>query len=99
MENTRKKRWWSSSSGKIELWMFQEQADSVHHSGECDKDVDLLAHTSNILGQTAALDADVLREVLDEYGCWDENELKDNVANVQRLLWIAGCDIAEEEDE
>ena len=29
----------------------------------------------------------------------DEEELKDNVANVQRLLWIAGCDIAEEDEE
>lgn len=94
----REKKWWSSSSGKIELWMFKEQADSVHHTGPCDEDVDLLAHTSNLMCQMAALDANVLREELSEYGCWDDDELKDNVANIQRLLWIAGCDIAEEEE-
>lgn len=97
MGTQREKKWWSSSCGRIELWMFQEQADSVHHTGQCDKDVDFLAHTSNILHQTCRLDADVLRQVLSEYGCWDDDDLKDNVANVQRLLWIAGCDIAEEE--
>jgi hypothetical protein len=99
METQREKKWWSSSCGRIELWMFQEQADSVHHTGQCDKDVAFLAHTSNIFYQTDRLDTDIVRQVLDEYGCWDEEELKDNVANVQRLLWIAGCDIAEEDEE
>ena len=99
MANTQEKKWWSSSCGRIELWMFQNQAESVHHSGDCDKDVDLLTHTTNIFCQTDRLDTDIVRQVLSEYGCWDEEELQDNVANMKRLLWIAGCDIAEKDEE
>ena len=93
------KRWWTSSCGRIELWMSLEQAQSVSHPGECDKDVKFLSDTSNIKAQIAEIDSDVLKDVLSQYGCWDDEQLKDTYQNIQRLLWIAGGDIADNEEE
>ncbi len=40
---------------------------------------------------------EAIRTELAEYGAWDDDELKDDAVNWQRLLWIAAWDIAEEE--
>jgi len=32
---------------------------------------------------------------LTQYGAWDEFELTDHNANLERLVWLAGCDLAE----
>jgi hypothetical protein len=71
------KKWWTSSCGRIELWMFLHQAQSVSHPGECDMDVRFLSNTSNIKAQIAEIDSDVLKDVLSQYGCWDDEQLKD----------------------
>ena len=38
---------------------------------------------------------DSIRAELKEYGAWDSDELADDDANWQRLVWLAACDIAE----
>lgn len=41
--------------------------------------------------------AEKIREELSEYGAWKDEELESDLANLSRLLWIAACNIAEEE--
>ena len=88
-------KWWTSSSGQIELEMTAEQASSVSHPGRCDEDVEALLKVPAIADQIAEIDKDVLANVLSEYGAWDDEQLKDHDENIQRLVWIAGCDIDE----
>ena len=88
--------WWTSGSGRIELQMTLEQAQSVNHQGQCDEDVLYLSRVTEIKIQLDAIDAGTLASELKEYGAWDENELADHAQNLQRILWIAGCDIVEE---
>ena len=39
-----------------------------------------------------------IRQELREYGAWDGEELEDEAMNIQRLIWIAACNIAEEDE-
>jgi len=44
------------------------------------------------------LDPLKVREVLRDCGAWDDDELSDHDANLDRLLWIACGDIVEGND-
>lgn len=85
--------WWTSSSGEIELQMTAKQASSVNHPGQCDSEVLVLSQHLLIVKQIDKIDKDVLAKVLSGYGAWDDEQLKDHDENVQRLVWLAGCDI------
>ena len=91
------KRWFSTGSGRIELEMTVEQAASVSHSGPCDDDVVALSEVPEIKKQLDKIDTELLKNELSEYGAWDDTELSDHNQNIQRILWIAGCDIDEQE--
>ncbi len=84
---------WTSTTGRIDLEMTAEQAASVHHSGQCDDDVLALSKVPAIAEQLAKINETVLKEVLSEYGF---EELEVHEQNLQRLVWLAGCDIDEE---
>jgi hypothetical protein len=84
---------WTSGSGVIELEMTMEQARSCTHPGPCDVDVLRLSADPGMARQLAAIKADVLRQVLSEYGAWSAEDLADHHANLQRILWIAAGDI------
>ena len=88
--------WYTSSNGRIELKMTLAQAQSASHPGPCDADVAALVKARNISWQLSALDPAVVREELDEYGAWDEEELADHNQNLRRLVWLAANDITEE---
>lgn len=88
--------WYTSGSGRIELQMTKRQAASASHQGQCDCDVLALSQVPAIRRQLARLaPSDVAAELVG-YGAWDETELADHAANLQRLLWIAAGDIVEE---
>lgn len=87
--------WFSTSSGRIEIEMTMAQAESAAHPGQCDADVLALSNNRKIRRQLEALDRDLVREELREYGAWDDEELADHAQNLQRLLWIAAGDIVE----
>jgi len=70
-----------------------EQAQSVSHSGQCDADVAALK--PKLRAQLDKLSPEVVRAELREFGTWDEKELADHEANLDRLIWITGGDIAE----
>jgi len=89
--------WFTSSSGRIELQMTMEQAESASHSGECDDDVAELAKVPAIAEQLAKIDPALLSAELKEYGAWDDEERADHDQNLQRILWLAADDITEQE--
>ena len=84
-----------ASSGRIELQMTLEQAESASHSGDCDEDTQELSKVPAIAEQLGKIDAVTLSDDLKEYGAWDAEELADHAQNLQRILWLAACDIAE----
>ena len=88
--------WWSEFLGRIELQIAREDAESASHPGPCDADVARLRDVPYIREQLDRLPPALVAECLREYGAWDAEELADHDANLDRLLWIACCDISEE---
>lgn len=89
-------RYFSTSSGRIELAMTLEQAQSASHQGQCDDDVRALSAEPAIAAQLEAINPQLLIDELREWGAWDDEELADHDQNLQRLLWLAAWDIFEE---
>ena len=87
--------YWTSSSGGIELNITRKQAEACAHPGPCDSDVLELSGVPAINRQLAKIDPASLREELREYAAWDDIELSDHDANLQRLLWLACGDIVD----
>lgn len=81
---------------RFEIKMTLKQAQSVSHQGKCDEDVQELLKDKKFLTQIQKIDLESIRMELREYGAWDEEELMDYAANLQRVTWIAGCNIVEE---
>lgn len=81
---------------RFELDMTQEQAESVSHAGDCSDDVEVLVDAPSIASQLDEIGPQAIRDELREYGAWDEDELTDDDANRQRIVWIAGGNIREE---
>ena len=71
-------------------------ASSMAHAGTCDDDVAAGMRIPYIVEQFAAIDAESIRNQLDKYAAWDDEELADDDANQQRLLWLIACDIRED---
>ena len=91
--------YYSSGSGLIELEIPFELAEIGYHQGQCDDDVNYLSGTKPIWNQLKQIDPQVLRDELDEYGAWDDDELSDHSQNLQRLLWLACGDIIDNVEE
>lgn len=87
--------WWSSSSGRIEIQMTLAMARSAGHAGSCDAGVDVLIAHPRMAPRLAALNPAHVRDELDGYGCWGDDELSDHAANLRRLVWIAANDLVE----
>jgi hypothetical protein len=71
------------------------------HQGQFDEDV---AHWAPLIKKQVKKDnfinkptAEKIKEELLDYGAWDDEELQDEDQNWHRLVWIASCNIAEEE--
>jgi len=88
--------WWTSSSGRIELEIPLEVAASINHSGPADADVAAARKIPFIAEQLDKIDQDTLAAELKEYGAWDDEELADREASLDRLLWVAACDVDDE---
>lgn len=88
--------WACTGSGLIEIELTRDQADSVFHSGPCDDDVAALRAIPEIAKQLDAIDPDLLRRELAEYGAWEGEELADHDVNLSRILWLIASDAAEQ---
>lgn len=86
---------YTTSSGRIELNITKAQAAKAAHSGQCDADVLELSKVPTIARQLKRIDLDLLHDELQEWGAWNDIELADSDQNIQRLLWLACCDINE----
>jgi hypothetical protein len=84
-----------TGSGRIELQITKRQAAACGHPGLCDADVLDLSQVSAIRRQLERIDPALLAEELREWGAWDADELADHAQNLQRILWLACCDIDE----
>lgn len=73
-----------------------DEARSASHPGQCAFDVRELSLIPRVARQLARINAADLRAELKTYGAWDEQELLDHEENLQRILWLAAGDIADQ---
>lgn len=92
--------YWASFN-RFEMRIPGEAVMDCSHSGACDLDV---AHWAPLVAKQVEADGfslrptpDKVREELKEYGAWSDEELMDDEANWQRIVWIAANDISENE--
>ncbi|WP_321868568.1 hypothetical protein [Burkholderia ubonensis] len=88
-------RWYTSSSGSIEFWLYEADARFGYHPGQCDASIAGLRQQPCIAKQLAMIDPAALRAELREYGAWDDVQLTDHNENLSRILWLACGDIVE----
>ena len=90
---------WFSSSGRINLtFPTLEDAQYCSHQGDCLPDVQETVGHDSMASQLEKIDPDVLRSELAEYGAWDDEELANHDDNLERIVWLASNDVAEEPD-
>lgn len=89
--------WHTSGCGRINLNLPRGLFRKVPLTGQADAAAaEIVAHPF-IRPQLGKIDPGVLREELDGYGCWNFLELSDHEANLRRYVWLACCDLQEEE--
>ena len=88
-------KYWTESSGRLELALSSDQAARGYHSGACDLDIADLMQDPDVSAQLLAFDPLLVAAVLKEYGAWDSLELANHAANLERLLWIACGDLVD----
>jgi hypothetical protein len=85
----------------VNVRMSLYTAINCSHSGPCDSDVKnaisrkkvAISRPRYFVGKITLKDA--IRKELKECGAWDDEELKDDNANVNRITWIAAGNITE----
>lgn len=86
-----------ASFNYFDLYFTRQDVDSMPLSGQCDDTVQAIAKKPYIVRQFAAIDNSKLVSELSEYGAWDEVELQEKQANIERIIWIACGEIKERE--
>ena len=79
-----------------ELELPESVVDQCSHSGDCFPDIVECIKIPMIENQLKALDPEKLAKELKEYGAWEPEQLAIHEDNLQRILWIAACNIDEE---
>lgn len=79
----------------LEIAMTLDQALPCSHQGSCDDDVRHLTGQAEIIDQLDVIGADEIRDGLREAGAWDAEELADDQQNRRRAVWMAACEIRE----
>lgn len=91
------RKWFSTSSGRIELRLTLDDARSGSQPGkDAEEDIADLRKVPYIAAQLDKLDPATLRGELKEYGAWNDAELADHDRNLTRILWLACGDIREQ---
>ena len=86
-----------ASLNYFDLYFTRQDVDSMPLSGDCNDTVNVISNKPYIVRQLNAIDNSVLIKELIEYGAWDEIELQDKRANIERIIWIGCSDIKERE--
>jgi len=88
--------WWSSSSGRIEIQLTKDQAESASVGGvDNESAIDELLTNPEISSQFDDISDDILKSELEEYGAWDDEELSDREMNIKRVIWLAAGEISD----
>lgn len=74
-------------------------AETLASRGESIGTVKRMREESFYENQLQEIKPENLRKVLREYGAWDDQELENHDENLNRILWIAGCDVAERPED
>lgn len=96
---TPEKAWYTSSCGRVELEIDRNDARIGYHQGSCDADISALRQVPYIAAQLAKIDPAALRAELRGYGAWNDAELADHEANLDRVLWLACGDIVDNPED
>lgn len=67
--------------------------DQICHSGSNDIAVAECMQIPEVKAELSEIDPEALRKELDQYGTWDNTQLQDHEANLERILWVAAWDI------
>ena len=86
---------WFSGCCRSDLDINLVDALACSHAGQCDSDVEWLRKQPYIIEQLDPIKPKLLADILREYGAWDDGDLADHEANLDRLVWNASCDTAE----
>lgn len=82
---------------RFSIDMTLEQAQSVSHSGDCEPNVLELLKDPEIQAQLETISPETLSEELRGYGTWEEEDRLDLQTNRERIVWLAGGSIVDEE--
>lgn len=81
---------------RFELKLTKAQALQGSHPGPCDNDIAELLQVPSIRRQFKKIDPDMIRDELQDWGAWDDEELSNIPDNQARILWIACGNIRED---
>lgn len=90
-----KRYWWSESMGRFELQIPGEAILDIFQPGANDEAV---AYWAPEIERPAKATPEALRASLKEYGAWEPDELADDAANWERVVWTAACDLGDNPD-
>lgn len=79
-----------------EISLSIQVVNKCSHSGPCDNDVKECMELPEVKEEISGINHYCLREELKEYGCWEWSELQDHKTNLERILWLAACNIKDE---
>lgn len=80
-----------ASLNYFDLYFTRQDVELMPSSGQCD----IIAKKPYIERQFANIDNSKLIKELSEYGAWDNVELQDKQANIERIIWIACGDLVD----
>ena len=90
---------WFGSSGRFSLtFPTLEDAQYCAHQGDCLPEVQETVGLDWMAAQLEKIGPDVLRSELSEYGAWGPDELVNHADNLERIVWLAANDVAEDPD-
>jgi hypothetical protein len=83
-----------ASFNYFEFQLPQQAVNDCSHQGECFEDVEFWQRKIEL-----NVSRDLLIKELREYGAWDIEELTnmDDIGLEQKIIWIAACNIKEEQ--
>jgi hypothetical protein len=79
---------------RFEVRLPSAAVEECAHPGPCDADVSRWA--PKIAELNPGIRPEDVRAELKEYGAWEAADLADDVENWERLVWIAACNVKEE---
>lgn len=84
----------------FEIEMTLAQAESASQPGkDALEDVRELLKDKKIIRQLKKIGNDKIRDELKQWGGWEYEELEDDEANRERIVWLAAGNISDEQNE